>query len=161
MESPGSFYNWRFWGFIFQYSVRYKNQLLKLSFKKLLNTNLIPHTCFYMQPFFNSASVAYLFHSFKWVKTLPQILLCSFLNTFTQMLLWCCLIHITIIILRNVLYLVYLRLYLGVGLFMSYLLDAFFIFRLVFIIMNHIISLKQASLFFADFLKISPLTFRW
>ena len=24
---------------------------------------------------------------------LPQILLCSFLNTFTQMLLWCCLIH--------------------------------------------------------------------
>ena len=36
---------------------------------------------------------------------------------------------------------------------MSYLWDLFFIFTLIFTIINHIISLKQANLFFANFLE--------
>ena len=39
------------------------------------------------------------------------------------------------------------------GLFMSYLCDLFFIFIFIFIITNHIISLKQTHLFFAHFLE--------
>ena len=65
-----------------------------------------------------------------------------------QMLLRCCLIHITIIILRNKLYLVYLCLCLDLGLFISYLCDLFFIFSLIFIVINHIISFKHTYLFF-------------
>ena len=49
-----------------------------------------------------------------------------------------CLIHITIIMLRDILYLVYLCLCLGLGLFMSHLCDLCFIFSFIFIIINHI-----------------------
>ena len=48
------------------------------------------------------------------------------------MLLRCCLIHISIIILRHFLYLLYLRPLLDVGLFISYLCDLFFIFMFTF-----------------------------
>ena len=65
----------------------------------------------------------------------------------------CCLKHITIIILRYILYLVYLCPCLGFGLFMSYICDLFFIFSLAFIIINPITSLKQTHLFFAHFLE--------
>ena len=47
------------------------------------------------------------------------------------MLLSYCLIHIAIVILRHILYLVYLCPCLGLGLFMSYLCDVFFISSLV------------------------------
>ena len=67
----------------------------------------------------------------------------------------CCLIHIVIIILRNILYLVYLSLCLGVDLLMSDLWDLFFIFSLIFIVINHITSLKWTHLFFVHFLNIS------
>ena len=67
------------------------------------------------------------------------------------MLLRCCLIHITIIILRHILYLVYFCLCLGLGLFMSYLCDLLFIFSLIFIVINHLTSLKQTHLLFVYF----------
>ena len=58
----------------------------------------------------------------------------------------------TIFILRHILYLVYLGPCLDLGLFMSYLLDLFFIFNLIFITINHI-TLKQTRLFFVHFLE--------
>ena len=64
------------------------------------------------------------------------------------MLLWCCLIQRTIIILRHILHLVYLCPYLGLGLFMSYLCDLFFIFSLNFIVINYITPLKQKHSFY-------------
>ena len=63
------------------------------------------------------------------------------------------LIHITIMILRLILYLVYLYPCLGLGLFMSYLCDLFSIFSLIFIVINHITSFKQTHLFFVHFFK--------
>ena len=65
-----------------------------------------------------------------------------------HMLLRCCLIYITIIIQRHILYLVYLCPFLGLGLFMLYLYDLFFIFSLIFIAINHKTSFKQMYLFF-------------
>ena len=56
------------------------------------------------------------------------------------MLLRCCLIHVTIIILRYILYLVYLCPCLG--LFMFYLCDLFSIFCLIFIVINHVIFVR-------------------
>ena len=52
------------------------------------------------------------------------------------MLLRCYLIHIIIIILRHVLYLLYLCPCLDLGLFMSYLCDLFFIFIFILIMIN-------------------------
>ena len=69
------------------------------------------------------------------------------------MLLRFCLIHIIIIILKHILYLPYLSPCLGLGLFMSYLCDLFFIVSLIFIVINSTISLKQAHMFFVHFLK--------
>ena len=65
------------------------------------------------------------------------------------MLLRCCLTYKTIIILRQILYFVYLCLYLGLGLFISYLSDL----NLIYIVIDHITSLKQTHLVFAQFLK--------
>ena len=70
-----------------------------------------------------------------------------------QMLFRCCLIHITIIILRQNLYLIYLCLYLCLGLYMSHVCNLFFIFSLTFIVINHITSLKQTHLFFIHFVE--------
>ena len=70
-----------------------------------------------------------------------------------QMLLKCCMLHITIITLRRISYLVYLCSWLGVVLLVLYLCDPFFIFSLICIIINHTILLKQEHLFFAHFLE--------
>ena len=64
----------------------------------------------------------------------------------------CCLI-ISTILLRHILYLVYLCPSLGLDLFMSYLFDLFLTFSLIFIIINHITSFKQKYLFFVHFLE--------
>ena len=59
------------------------------------------------------------------------------------MLLSCCLINISIIIVRHVMYLLYLRPCLDVGLFMLYLCDLFFSFIFIFIMIstsNHMVS---------------------
>ena len=69
------------------------------------------------------------------------------------MLLNCCLIHISINILRHILYLVYLYPCLGLGLFMAYLCDLVFIFSLIFIAINHITVFKQTYLIFANLLE--------
>ena len=65
--------------------------------------------------------------------------------------------RLAIIILRYMLYLVYLCPYLGLGIFMSYLWDLFFIFSLIFIVINRITSFKQTYLFFVHFLECLPL----
>ena len=54
---------------------------------------------------------------------------------------------------RHILNLVYLGPCLGLGLFMSYLCDLFFIFSLTFIGVTHIASLKPTNLFFVHFLE--------
>ena len=72
-----------------------------------------------------------------------------------EMLLGCCLIHLAIIMLKHILYLVYLGPCLGLGLFMLHLCNLFFIFSLIFIIINHITSFRQTHLFFVYFFCIS------
>ena len=68
------------------------------------------------------------------------------------MLLRCCFIHLIITILRHTLYLLDLCPCLGLCIFISYLCDLFFIFSLIFIVINHIPSLKQSH-FFLHFLE--------
>ena len=75
------------------------------------------YTHFYMQPFFS-----------------------------TQILLRCPLIHISNIILRFILYLIYLCSCQGLALFM-YLCDLFFILSFISIVINHITLFKQKHLF--------------
>ena len=69
------------------------------------------------------------------------------------MLLRCSLLHITITLLRQISYLVYLCPTLGLGLFILYLCDLFFIFSLIFIVINDITSFKQTYLLFVHFLE--------
>ena len=79
-----------------------------------------------------------------------------------QMLLWCCLIHITIIILRYTLCLVYLCPCLHQGLFM-------YDYAIYSSLINYITSLKQTQLLFVNFSYyffllfsyISPTIFEW
>ena len=53
-----------------------------------------------------------------------------------HMLLWCCLIHKRIIILKHFLYLLYFSPCLGLGLFMSSLCDLFFISIFIFLMIS-------------------------
>ena len=55
--------------------------------------------------------------------------------------------------LRRILYLVHLCPCPGLYPFMSYLCNPFLTFNLIFILINHIISLKQKHLFFVHFLE--------
>ena len=61
--------------------------------------------------------------------------------------------HLTITVLTNILYLVYLSKCLDLGLFVSYLCNLFFIFSLIFISINNISPLKQTYLLFVYFLE--------
>ena len=76
-----------------------------------------------------------------------------------QMLLRCCLIHVTFIIVRHFLYLLYFCSCLDLGLFMSHLCHLFFIF--IFIMIDHIISRMQTHLCFCLFSRICPVIFGW
>ena len=76
-----------------------------------------------------------------------------------QMLLSCCLLHGSIIILRHFLYLIYLGRCLDLALFRSYLCDLSFIFTFIFFIINHIISLKQKQFCFAQLFTICCIIF--
>ena len=58
-------------------------------------------------------------------------------------------------------YLVYLCLCIDLALFMSYLCDLFSIFSLIFIVINHITSLKQMHLFFVYCLDCSISHYFW
>ena len=92
---------------------------------------------------------------FLWATFFSTQLLCFFIFSRIefQMLLRSFLIHITIIILRPILHLVYLRPCLGLGVFMSYLCILFLFFSLIFIVINHITSLNQMYLIFCTFLE--------
>ena len=72
-----------------------------------VQNSILEYTPFYKQRFFSAQ---------------PQSIAKLFMN---QMLLRCCLIYISIIILRHFLYLLYLCPCLELGLFMSYLCDLF------------------------------------
>ena len=74
-----------------------------------------------------------------------------------EMLLRCCIIHISII-LRRFLYLLYLRKCQDLGLFVSYLFS-FFIFIFIFIMINRIISWIQIHLFLGLYFRICPVIF--
>ena len=79
-----------------------------------------------------------------------------------QMLLRCCLIHISIIIVRHILYLLYFCPCLDQGyLFMSYLYHRFFIFIFIFIMIDRIITWMQTHLLFCLFSRICPVIFGW
>ena len=100
----------------------------------ILRNNFIT---FYKQHFFPTQPQCCL--TFSWIQF--------------QMLLRCCLLYITIIIRRNILYLAHLFPSPGLVLFMLYLCDPFFIFSLVFIIINYTVWLKQIHLSFCMFLE--------
>lgn len=74
-----------------------------------------------------------------------------------SVLLRYCLLFTTSVMLTHILYLLYLGP--GLGLFMFYLCDPFFIFKLFLNTINQITSLKQTHLFFADFLEYLLLLF--
>ena len=91
--------------------------------------------------------VACFFYKQHLFSTQPQCCL-AFSWIEHHMLLRCCLIHKSIIILRHFLYLLSLSSYLDLGLFMSYLCDLFFVFIFIFIMINHIILWIQTFMFF-------------
>ena len=104
----------------------------------------------------NNAGHRYLatrfFYKQRFFSTQPQYCL-AFSWTELQMLLRCCLIHISIIILRRFIYLLYLCPCLHLGLFMPYLRESIFIFVFILIMINCIISWMQTCLFFCFFLE--------
>ena len=100
---------------------------------------------FYKQRFFSTQPQCCL--TFSWIEL--------------QMLLRCCLIHISIIILRRFIYLLYLCPCLHLGLFMPYLRESIFIFVFIFIMINCIISWIQTCLSFCLFFRIWLLIIRW
>ena len=101
--------------------------------------------CSHVEKIISSASSlsVYKLHAFfinnAFFSTQPHCCLTSLLLEL-QMLRRCCLIHISIIILRHFLYLLYLWPHIYLGLFMLYLCDLFFIFIFTFIMINRIIS---------------------
>ena len=103
------------------------------------NSVVIIHAFSYKQRFFSTQPQCCL--TFSWIEC--------------QMLVRCCLIHISIITLRHFLHLLYLCPCLYIGLFMPYLWDLFFIFAFIFIVTNRIISWIQTHLFFCLFLRMS------
>ena len=73
------------------------------------------------------------------------------------MLLRCCLMYITIIILIHILCLVYLFPHPDLGQVISNLFDLFFISSFIFSLINYITSLMERHLFFVQFLECLPL----
>ena len=100
---------------------------------------------FYKQRFFSTQSQCCL--TLSWIEL--------------QMLFRCCLINKGIIIVRHIIHLLYLRPCLHLGLFMLYLCDLFFIFIVIFIMFNRIISWIQTHLFFSLLFRMCPITFEW
>ena len=75
------------------------------------------------------------------------------------MLFRCCLVPISIIIMRHFICFLSLCLCLDLGLFMSYLCDLFFFFFSIFIMINRIMSWIQTHLFFCLFFRVIPFIF--
>ena len=97
---------------------------------------------FHKQRFFSTQSQCCL--TFSWIEL--------------QVLLWCCLIHITIIILRHILYLVYLCPCLRLGLFMPYLWSTFH-FQLNFHYIESYNLIETDKIVFCIFFRMSSITF--
>ena len=108
---------------------RYEHKYRK--YKKCLSIMMLTHF-FYKQRFFSTQPQCCLI--FSWIEF--------------QMLLWCCLIHISIIITRQFVYVLDFCPCLKPSLFMPYLCDLFFIFIFILIMVNRIISWIQTHLFF-------------
>ena len=131
-------------------SVFFNNQQHKIKIKRFICVKQIKSSFlgdswnqhFYSYTLFNTASVLL---NFSWLEL--------------QMLLRCCLIHISIMILRHVLYLLCLCPCLDLGLFMSYLCDLFFIFIFIFIMINSVISSAKTRLRFCLFFRLCPIIF--
>ena len=96
---------------------------------------------------FTFITITHFFYKQCLFSTQPQCCL-TFSWIELQMLLRCCLIHISIIILRHLLYLLYLCPCLDLGLFMSCLCDLFFFFTFISIMVNRIINLMNTDTFF-------------
>ena len=116
------------------------------------NQSILKYTCFYRSTLGSLISVTsayfffnyfflnfYFFISNAFFPTQPQCYL-TFLWIKLQTLCRYGLMHIGIVILREVLYLLYLCWCLELGLFMSYLRDLFFFFIFICIMINRIIS---------------------
>ena len=100
------------------------------------------------------------FHKQRYFSIQPQC--CSIFSWIKlQMLLRCCLINVSIFILRHFLYFLYLCPYLDLDLFLSHLCDLFFIFVFILTMINHIIPSKQGHLFCFRILWIFHITFGW
>ena len=99
-----------------------------------------------------SAAHALIFYEQRFFATQPQCCL-TFSWIGLQMLLRCCLIHISVIILRHFLYLLYLCPCLDLGLFLSYICDLFFIFIFIFIMINCISQEYRDTYSFDYFLR--------
>ena len=135
--------------------------------RKSQKTTLNIHFCI-SNAFFNSASVLLNFFM-NWASNVAYVLLSTYKNV-RELSSLTFLVHITVIILRHSLYLVYLctclrlglyiyiylfisvYIYLGLRLFMSYWFDLFIIFNFTFIVMNHTTTLTQTYFFFVHFL---------
>ena len=91
-------------------------------------------------------SFTHLFYKQRFFSTQPQCCL-TFWWIEPPMLLRYYLVHKSIIILRHLVYLLYLCSCLDLSLFMSYLCDLFFIFIFIFIMINRIISWIHVLLF--------------
>ena len=102
---------------------------------EVLSRSLALHACFYKQRFFSTEPQCCL--TFSWIEL--------------QMFLRCCLIHISIIILRHFLYLPYLCPCLGLGLFVVFMWSIFYFHP----------HFRHDSLFNLSFLRIFPVSFRW
>ena len=85
---------------------------------------------------FNSNEISYRFEFISLLMWMCSQCCLTFLWIEFQMLLRCCLIHVTMIIRRDIFYLIYLCPCLGLDLFMSYIAVLFVIFNLVFIVIN-------------------------
>ena len=110
----------------------------------------------FLQPLVTFAKVLYLF--FKIQHFFATQCCLTFVWIELQMLLRCCLIHISIIIVRYCLYVLYLCSFLDLGLIVSYLCDLFFIFVFIFIMINCIALWIQTHLFFCLFFRIWVIT---
>ena len=107
---------------------------------KHLNMEIHLHTCSYKQRFFSTQPLCCLTVSGVELPMLPR----------------CCLIYISVIILRHILYLIYLcQCPCLLLLFTSYPCDLFLIFILIFIFINRAISLEQYTCF-CKFSRVCP-----
>ena len=70
-------------------------------------------------------------------------------------------IHVSIIILRQFLYSLYLCPYIDLGIFVWYLCDLFFIFIFIFIMIDRIMSGIQTHFFFCLFFRIGMSYYFW